>query len=49
VKVGYRTTVEKPRFTFDTTQVGNANTGHEYGTSLSDAERQALIEYLKTT
>jgi hypothetical protein len=48
VKVGYRTTVENPRFSFDTTLLGNANTGHEYGTSLSDAERQALIEYLKT-
>jgi hypothetical protein len=49
VKVGYRTTVERPRFTFDTSQVGNTNAGHEYGTTLSDAERLALIEYLKTT
>jgi hypothetical protein len=49
VKVGYRANVESPRFTFDTAKEGNANTGHEYGTSLSDAQRQALIEYLKTT
>ncbi len=27
---------------------GNDNTGHEYGTSLPDADRWALIEYLKT-
>jgi mono/diheme cytochrome c family protein len=49
VKVGYRITVESPRFTFDTAHLGNTNTGHEYGTTLSDAQRQALIEYLKTT
>ena len=27
---------------------GNGNGGHEYGTSLTDDERWALIEYLKT-
>jgi hypothetical protein len=27
---------------------GNSRCGHEYGTSLSDAEKKALIEYLKT-
>lgn len=35
---------------FDTTQKGNANTGHEgapFGTELSDDERRALLEYLK--
>jgi len=32
---------------FDTAQVGNSNAGHEYGTGLSAAEKQALIEYLK--
>jgi len=26
---------------------GNGNGGHEYGTDLSEAERWALIEYLK--
>jgi hypothetical protein len=35
-------------FTFDTRLPGNANSGHEYGAGLSDAERMALIEYLKT-
>ncbi|MFN0193460.1 MAG: hypothetical protein ACKVP5_16045 [Aestuariivirga sp.] len=27
---------------------GNGNAGHEYGTKLSDADKYALIEYLKT-
>ena len=32
----------------DTRLRGNGNQGHEYGTLLSEEERQALIEYLKT-
>jgi mono/diheme cytochrome c family protein len=35
-------------FRYDTTQPGNGNAGHEYGTALSDADKWALIEYLKT-
>jgi hypothetical protein len=35
-------------FTFDTRLPGNSNSGHEYGTSLSEPERMALIEFLKT-
>ncbi|MCE9599575.1 MAG: cytochrome c [Spirochaetia bacterium] len=35
-------------FTFDTTLPGNRNTGHEYGTNLSDQERRALLEYIKS-
>jgi hypothetical protein len=35
-------------FTFDTRLPGNTNSGHEYGIGLSDAERMALIEFLKT-
>jgi hypothetical protein len=35
-------------FTFDTTQSGNSNAGHNYGTDLSDSEKRDLIEYLKT-
>jgi hypothetical protein len=48
LKVGYVTSVEKPRFTFDVTKAGNSNAGHEWGTALSDAERYELIEFLKT-
>jgi hypothetical protein len=35
----------------DTTVVGNGNMGHEgdaYGTTLSDQDKRALVEYLKT-
>ena len=32
----------------DTRLPGNSNAGHEFGTDLSDADRAALIEYLKT-
>ena len=28
--------------------VGNANTGHEYGTDLPDADKWALVEYMKS-
>ncbi len=33
---------------YDTTQPGRSNTGHTYGDKLTDPERMALIEYLKT-
>ncbi|WKE65309.1 cytochrome c [Gallaecimonas kandeliae] len=33
---------------FDTSEPGNGNGGHDYGTSLSDADKAALLEYLKT-
>jgi hypothetical protein len=48
VKVGYSTKVDKPRFTFDVSKVGNTNSGHEYGVSLSEDQRLELIEFLKT-
>ncbi|HVK55402.1 MAG TPA: hypothetical protein VM532_10285 [Burkholderiales bacterium] len=38
-------------FKFDTTVMGNSNVGHEgkqYGTELSNREKAALVEYLKT-
>jgi hypothetical protein len=35
-------------FWYDTRLQGNGNSGHLYGTDLSDAEKWALIEYLKT-
>jgi hypothetical protein len=35
-------------FELDTWQPGNSNAGHDYGTNLGDAEKTALIEYLKT-
>ncbi|MGA9333996.1 MAG: di-heme-cytochrome C peroxidase [Rudaea sp.] len=33
---------------FDTTLPGNSNTGHRYGTTLSDADKRDLLEYLKS-
>jgi hypothetical protein len=33
---------------FDTRLPGNANAGHLYGTGLSEADKRALLEYLKT-
>jgi hypothetical protein len=35
-------------YVFDTTMSGNSNSGHDYGTKLSDDEKRDLIEYLKT-
>jgi mono/diheme cytochrome c family protein len=36
------------RKVYDTTQSGRSNAGHAYGDDLTDAERRAVIEYLKT-
>jgi hypothetical protein len=33
---------------YDTTQVGYSNAGHTFGDDLSEADRRALLEYLKT-
>ena len=45
LQMGY--TDEGP-FRLDTTMPGNSNAGHAYGTELSAAEKQDLIEFLKT-
>jgi hypothetical protein len=47
-RVGFESGERPGTFEFDTTLPGNSNAGHEYGTKLSDADRRALIEYLKT-
>ena len=36
------------RWYFDTTRPGKSNTGHDYPSALSEAERIDLLEYLKT-
>jgi mono/diheme cytochrome c family protein len=33
---------------FDTSLPGNSNSGHLYGTGLSDQDKKAIVEYLKT-
>lgn len=48
VRVGYSMNAPAGTVRFDTSLPGNANTGHEYGTNLSEEERMALLEYLKT-
>jgi hypothetical protein len=54
-KVGYIADVAeengKPFFRFDTQVPGNSNAGHdgeEYGTHLSDEQKDAIVEYMKT-
>jgi hypothetical protein len=49
MKVGYA--VDGSGWTFDTSQPGNSNMGHagdKYGTNLSEDQKAALLEYLKT-
>ena len=48
VKVGNLQDKEEQGTLFDTSLYGNTNTGHEFGTSLSDEERWELVEYIKT-
>jgi hypothetical protein len=45
VNVGFDITTGS--FEFDTSLPGNSNSGHEYGTNLTEAQRQQLLEYLK--
>jgi mono/diheme cytochrome c family protein len=48
VNVGFVSSPGSGRFVFDTAKDGNSNAGHTYGTGLSDHDRAALLEYLKT-
>lgn len=49
-RVGYRSDAAAPGrlFPYDTTRPGNSNAGHEYGTRLTPAQKDALVEYMKT-
>ena len=54
-KVGFVSDVAEEQgrkyFLYDTAEAGNSNQGHEgqrYGTELSNAQKEALVEYLKT-
>lgn len=46
--VGYRCQSKHHAFLFDTSLPGNLNSGHEYGTNLSDDDKQDLLEFLKS-
>lgn len=54
VDVGYANKKTSNSFMFDTAAMGNSNSGHEFGTgydgqpALTEQQRWALIEYLKT-
>ncbi|NBR86537.1 MAG: hypothetical protein EBY09_01450 [Verrucomicrobia bacterium] len=48
VHVGYTARPEKVVWEFDTALSGNRNTGHEFGTRLTDTQKWDLVEYLKT-
>jgi hypothetical protein len=51
VRVGFVTTgpeAQREGTFLDTTQPGNSNAGHTYGTELPAASKRALLEYLKT-
>lgn len=51
-KVGFVSDVPEAKgrrfFKFDTKVAGNANGGHIYGTRLTPAEKDAVVEYMKT-
>jgi hypothetical protein len=46
--VGYRTRPAAGGFKYDTAVPGQSNRGPEYGSKLSDEDRWALVEFLKT-
>lgn len=48
VQVGFATEDSPGAFRFDTRLPGNSNAGHDYGTTLTDAQKWELIEYLKS-
>jgi hypothetical protein len=51
VKVGYVTEgveAERAGTLHDTAERANSARGHDFGTDLSEADRWALVEYLKT-
>ncbi|MBI2806136.1 MAG: cytochrome c [Planctomycetes bacterium] len=48
IRLGYVSTIPGREPNFDTSIPGNSNSGHEYGATLTDAERKDLLEYLKS-
>jgi hypothetical protein len=44
-EMGY---TDEGAYVLDTAGSGNSSSGHDYGTNLSESEKQDLIEYLKT-
>jgi len=46
--LGLSTKNVRGAFLFDTSKPGNSRLGHAYGTTLTDDQKKALLEYLKT-
>lgn len=46
--VGFACEDDTQAFALDTSLPGNSNAGHEFAASLSDSDRRALLEYLKS-
>lgn len=46
--IGLATTQTLGSTVLDTTGLGNSNAGHEFGTTLSASDKEALLEYLKS-
>jgi hypothetical protein len=46
--VGYRSGPFEGGYKYDTRLPGYSNRGHTYGTTLTDEDRWALVEFLKT-
>ena len=50
-KIGWNYSIEstqQDQNTYNTNLKGYGNSGHTFGDSLSDSEREVLLEYLKT-
>jgi len=47
-RVGYVVAQSPGAYTFDTSLPGNSNAGHDYASDLSEEDRWALVEFLKT-
>jgi hypothetical protein len=48
VNVGVAVGITERASEFDTALAGNSNVGHSYGTTLSEADKRDLLEYLKS-
>ena len=48
VHVGFAPSPSPGAFKYDTSVLGNGNSGHTYGTQLTDAQKWDLVEYLKS-
>jgi hypothetical protein len=48
VTVGVAVAASEHASLFDTSLPGNSNAGHAYGTTLGDADKNDLLEYLKS-